>query len=153
MGRAEIDLDRIRSRAADIRAALDVLRGYGARPDWEFLGNPEAIRSARYAFIVLIEAAVSICNHLCSRIARKAPSSYGDCFLMLADSRVLSRELAVRLAKMAGFRNLLVHGYAKIDDGRMLDIMRRDIDDLEEYLAQIDSFLRGGPDGKPDTAK
>lgn len=142
--RVPVDLARIRSRAADIRSALEVLRNYATRPDDGFLGNPEAIRSARYAIIVLVEAAVSICNHLCSRVVRKAPSSYGDCFLLLADSGILSGELAMRLARMAGFRNLLVHGYAKVDDRRLLHAMRHDLGDVEEYLAQIEVFLKGG---------
>lgn len=32
-----------------------------------FLSNLEAIRAARYTFIVLIEAATNIANHLCAR--------------------------------------------------------------------------------------
>lgn len=140
-GRLPIDPDRIRSRAADIRAGLEVLREYAARADQAFLGNPEAIRSARYELIVVVEAAASICNHLCARVARRAPSSYGECFVILGEIGLLPEDLALRLAKMAGFRNLLVHGYASVDNVRMLHIMRNNLGDLEQYLTHIETFL------------
>lgn len=146
--RPPVDLDRIRSRVADIRAGLEVLREYAARSDQDFLGNPEAIRSARYEFIVVVEAAASICNHLCARVAKRAPSSYGECFLLLGEMGVVPEDLAVRLGKMAGFRNLLVHGYAKVDNARMLQIMRNDLGDLEQYLACVEAFLRAHHEGR-----
>lgn len=145
-GRSRVDLGRIRSRAADIRAGLEVLREYAARGDDAFLGNAEAIRSARYELIVVVEAAASICNHLCARVARRAPSSYGECFLILGEIGLVPKELALRLAKMAGFRNLLVHGYARVDNARILHIMRNDVSDLEQYLTYIETFLATLPE-------
>jgi len=42
------------------------------------------------------------------------------------------------LAKMARFRNLLVHRYWEIDYARMYEIITGpDLDDLEEFIIQI----------------
>jgi uncharacterized protein YutE (UPF0331/DUF86 family) len=37
---------------------------------------------------------------------------------------------------MAGFRNVLVHGYAIVDDQRVVDDLRR-LDDIERFSEQI----------------
>lgn len=40
-----------------------------------------------------------------------------------------------------GFRNLVIHGYGKIDDRRMLQIMRNDLPDILEFLKAVEHIL------------
>ena len=42
---------------------------------------------------------------------------------------------------MAGFRNLLVHGYAEIDDDKMFAIMKNDLDDIDSWLEFVQAIL------------
>jgi uncharacterized protein YutE (UPF0331/DUF86 family) len=137
VGSKNLNIARLSEKVADIRQSLAVLQEYAGREEGVFLNNPEAVRSARYAFIVMIEAALSISNHLCARLLREAPQSYAESFLRLGDSGYLQEDLAGRLARMAAFRNLLVHGYGKVDDRLMLKIMREDLRDLELFLTAI----------------
>ncbi|MDK2931225.1 MAG: hypothetical protein PWR07_1356 [Bacillota bacterium] len=143
---ADLNIARIRQKVADIQEALAVLRAYAGREDQAFLLDAEAIRAARYAFIVLVEAASNVANHLCARLLGKAPVSYSDSFLTLGDNGIIDVGLAERLAKMAGFRNLLVHRYGDVKDERMLEIMRNDLGDVDKYLRAIrDVISKRGP--------
>lgn len=132
-----LDLVRLAQKAADIRENVSVLTEYARRPDAEFLDNPEAVRSARYSFIVVIEAAVNVAAHICARILSRAPSSQRESFMLLAQAGLLSETLALNLSKMAGFRNLLVHGYGEVDDAVMLGFMRRNLQDVEDFLSGV----------------
>ncbi len=38
---------------------------------------------------------------------------------------------------MARFRNLLVHGYLRVDDARVIEILRSRLGDLESFRSQI----------------
>jgi len=49
---------------------------------------------------------------------------------------VIDRELAERLAAAVGFRNVLVHGYAEVDDDRVVDHLDH-LDELEAFIAGI----------------
>jgi len=42
---------------------------------------------------------------------------------------------------MVGFRNLLIHGYGKIDDKQMLYIMRNNLEDVRQYLVAINKII------------
>lgn len=128
---------RIFEKIGDIRESLGFLSDYAGWSDERFLNNPEAIRAARYSFIVLAEAASNIATHLCARLLRKAPATYVESFTLLADHKLINPELAQRLGQMASFRNLLVHGYSKIDDRKMLQIMRSDLSDLELFIKEV----------------
>lgn len=142
MNHSKLNLLRINEKISDIMESIQVLQQYGEQDDRIFLGNPEALRSAKYAFIVLIEAATNIATHLCARLLAKAPANYAESFLLLGERGLIEQNLARRLSKMTGFRNLLVHGYGKIDNHQMLGIMRRDIKDVKLYLQAINKLLK-----------
>jgi uncharacterized protein YutE (UPF0331/DUF86 family) len=91
-GYRELDYNRIRVKIADIRESLAVLNEYAGRSDEAFLENPEAIRSARYALIVAIEAATNLGNHFCSRILNKAPNSYAETFGFLGEAKLITMD-------------------------------------------------------------
>jgi len=115
-----LNINKIREKVSDIKEAISFLKGYAHEKEEIFISNPEAVGAVRYYFIMLIEAAMNIANHLCSRLLEKAPSNYAETFLLLGKQGIITPELADRLARMARFRNLLVHGYAKVDDRKML---------------------------------
>lgn len=142
MNHSKFNLLRINEKISDIMESIQVLQQYGEQDDRIFLGNPEALRSAKYAFIVLIEAATNIATHICARLLAKAPANYAESFLLLGERGLIEQNLARRLSKMTGFRNLLVHGYGKIDNQQMLVIMRRDIKDVKLYLQAINKLLK-----------
>lgn len=134
--------DLLRQRAKEIRDALDVLAGYGALSQEEFLARPEIVDAAKYRLVVAIEAAVSICTHIAARLANRTPESYADCFAVLATSGILGEELAERLGQMARFRNLLVHLYWQVDNARVWEVLRNNLSDVEAYLVAVGNVIK-----------
>ncbi|MGQ9532024.1 MAG: type VII toxin-antitoxin system HepT family RNase toxin [Desulfotomaculales bacterium] len=134
---ARLDVARLSDKMADIRESLQALREYAQWEEERFLAGKEAIRAARYCFIVMAEAATAIATHICARLLRKAPGSYAESFALLAEGGLIEPALAKRLGRMAGFRNLMVYGYNKVDNQRMWQIMRSDLGDLDAYLEAV----------------
>jgi uncharacterized protein YutE (UPF0331/DUF86 family) len=109
MERPSLNLDLIRSRSADIRRETEPLKAYAGLSHEEFVKDAEKVRAARYALIVVVEAAAAICNHLACRSGRP-PDSYPGCFEILGEIGIVEAPLAGRLAALSRLRNLLVHG-------------------------------------------
>lgn len=131
------------ARINDVREQLGVLRQHAAATDAAFLQDRQAIRSARYAFIVLVEAAAAICAHLCARRLSTAPETYADCFRRLGAGGIIAPELVSRLGAMARLRNLVVHVYGEVDDAHFLRILRNDLADVDTYLDVVLTLLAG----------
>ncbi len=138
---SDLRLDRIRELAAEIRKAMAGLRGLGSVPEAEFLEDAKAVNSAKYLLIVACEAAIDICNHIAARRGGRAPEDYADCFEVLGEMKVLDGDVAMRLARMARFRNLLVHLYCKVDNARVYRTIREELGDYESYLAAVGRYL------------
>jgi len=60
--------------------------------------------------------------------------------LILAEKRIIDRELADKLARSVGLRNRLVHAYTDIDHEIIYALLPDDLDDLENYVKAIGKF-------------
>lgn len=82
---------------------------------------------------IVIDLAVS----LCVRLNLGAPATYGDAFEKLARAGHVEALLAGRLAKAAGFRNVIAHAYESVDMGRVYDAALAGPADLRAFLALV----------------
>lgn len=71
---------------------------------------------------------------------QEAADEYREIPPRLVARGVLSAATAQRLENLAGFRNLLVYGYANIDAGRLAAGLDR-LDDLEAFVADVEAWL------------
>ncbi len=76
-------------------------------------------------------------GHAIASEGLQAPRTFADTFASLGEARLLEQALASRLQDAARFRNLLVHGYAEIDDARVREILRTRLDDLEQLRVAL----------------
>jgi uncharacterized protein YutE (UPF0331/DUF86 family) len=114
-----------------------------ARVEAKLPSTPEALQPATdtsdavvlhlwQAVQIVIDLAVS----LCVRLNLGAPGSYADAFQRLANAGHLEAELASRLARAAGFRNVVAHAYESIDMQRVFAAASQGPADLRAFLAR-----------------
>jgi uncharacterized protein YutE (UPF0331/DUF86 family) len=138
-----LNRDLVLQRIQEIRGALALLQVDATRPPSAFVADAQVVDAAKYRLLVAIEAAVSICTHVASRLAGRTPDSYADCFAVLGGAGIVPTDLAERLGRMARFRNRLVHLYWKIDNERVWEVLRESLGDLEAYLDAIGALIEG----------
>jgi len=69
------------------------------------------------------------------------PTTYKGIFPELAKIGVLPHDLAHELEKMAGFRNILVHLYMKVDLQKVYDYMQNDLEKFEQFAQYVSQYL------------
>ncbi len=131
----EIRLLRLLRSAADDVAVLR--REAGA--DAHRRADSMWLRGVKYSFVTAIEACVDAGQHVCAAQGWGPPQDNGQVMSVLAEHGVLEAELARRLRRAVGFRNVLVHDYVDVDDdivlARLLDLA--DLDDFITALANL----------------
>ena len=136
-----LDHDRLRTKLGDISNSITRLQALSNGGRDAFLQSPDNQDIARSRLLTAIEAALNICFHLCAKQLEQIPDDYAACFERLGQAGLISGDLAVRLARMARFRNRLVHLYWDIDYGEVFDFLPDGLDDLREYVATIGRML------------
>ncbi len=92
-------------------------------------------RFAEHTLQIAIQAALDIASHIVSDERVGEPRNNRELFVLLARAGWVDIRLSQTLAAMAGFRNVLVHGYDTVN----LDVVR---DVLEHRLEDLLAFVR-----------
>jgi uncharacterized protein YutE (UPF0331/DUF86 family) len=95
-----------------------------------FADDPDAQDITVLNIIRACEAGMDIGMRMIRLHGLKLPRAKGDVFPDLAKVGALPDDLAGRLKRMAGFRNVAVHDYAAISLPIVESIVRSDLDDL-----------------------
>jgi uncharacterized protein YutE (UPF0331/DUF86 family) len=136
-----IDKETISAKFDIIERDIEFLHEFNEMDEDEFLNNYKNIQSAKYSLLEIIEACIDISNHIVAAKMFGRVEEYREIFHMLGQRRVLDPNLALRLEDMAGFRNLLVHRYGDVDNLRVLDTIKNDLDDVLLFEKEIIQYL------------
>lgn len=104
------------------------------------------VREARFVEHTLqlaIQAALDVASHIVSDRRLGEPSSNQQLFALLVGDGWLASEQLPALRAMAGFRNVLVHGYTDVDRAIVKDVVEHHLGDLLDLVARIRLRLVG----------
>ena len=138
---SRVNQEKLKFRAADVRSAVEKIEKYSGLSDTDFWADERNIYAVKYLLLQGMEALGSICVHVLARRFQVAVSNYAECFQKLEQEGVLSAELSNKLRKMVRFRNILVLMYWEVDDQRVLDYARQDVQDMDAMLQAVWAFL------------
>jgi len=130
--------DIILSKAESIERCVRQIRIYYALPsDTPF--QTDYLRQDAIAANLLraCEQAIDLANHVIKIKQLGLPKASRESFRILADYAILTPDLALRMERMVGFRNILVHQYQKLDISIMIDVIEHRLDDLLAFTAAI----------------
>lgn len=83
------------------------------------------------------QSAIDLATHAVASEGYGLPASLADSFTLLEKNGVIDAELALRMRKMVGFRNVAVHQYEEVD-GRVVEaIVSKHLGDLESFVGKM----------------
>ena len=129
------DADLIRKRLAFIETCL---RDLAELADSERIEND--IRERRFiehTLQIAIQASLDVASHIVASDRLGEPSTNQALFELLAHAGWVEPSLGRELRRMAGFRNVLVHGYVTVDPVIVRDVLDNRLPDLESFVASI----------------
>lgn len=135
------DQERMVKLVFQLRQSVERLQSLSKMDQASFTQDPDKLGSAKYHFIVAIEACIDICNHVISRNGFRAPEDYSDTFAVMEEVKALDPSFSDELKKMAKFRNRLVHIYWEVDDAQLYEILQTRLDDFKRFLDALAKFL------------
>jgi uncharacterized protein YutE (UPF0331/DUF86 family) len=133
-----VDEDRVLRLLDRIRADVERLARYTDQPPP--VQEEITVAGIKYLFVTAIEGCAKVAHHLGSAEGWPAAETNGDAVREMGRRGVISTDLAAAVADAVGFRNLLVHQYADVDDQRALAHLD-DLDDLRSFVAEVTRWL------------
>ncbi|MCL6613811.1 MAG: DUF86 domain-containing protein [Firmicutes bacterium] len=107
----------------------------------QFVADLHLRRFVEHTLQIAIQSCLDIAAHLIAEEGWREFADYRDAFTVLAENGVVPAEFLPTLHRMAQFRNLMVHQYARIEPEAVYGILTRGVEDLERYAAEIARWL------------
>lgn len=139
------DADLVEKRLAFIETCLRELRTL-ARPE-RIEVDVRELRFVEHTLQIAVQAALDVASHVVSDERLGEPRTNRELFDLLGIHGLLPAELAARLADMAGFRNVLVHGYAEVSPAIVRDVVEHHLGDLDALVAVMRAGLASRVEG------
>ncbi len=119
-------VERCLARIADVRSEAGAALRAIDRQDITVLNLQRAV-----------QAMIDLAAHVVAREGLGLPDSLGAGFSLLERAGVIDDELAERMRRMTGFRNVAVHEYRRLDPAVLDAIVRERLGDLRAFAAKI----------------
>lgn len=84
-----------------------------------------------------VQLCVDMALHFLTEAGQSTPETMGDAFEQLAQSKHLDPELAQRMRKAVGFRNIAVHNYSAIDWAIVHAIATEHLSDFKDFAKSV----------------
>lgn len=141
MNNAELDPAIVRRRLDHLAAAVSRLQGYRGVPLAQLESDDGTDWIVLHGLQLAIQAVLDISSYIVATSDRPVPDQYRSGILALATLKILPQDFAERIAAMAGFRNILVHGYLEVDMSLVKQILDEQLDDFVTFGQHIGAYL------------
>ncbi len=111
----------------------------------DFTSGRESIYAVERLCELVAQSLIDLAAMMASRERGSKPSSYRELMGYLASRLGLGNDYKVFLEGLAGFRNLLVHGYARIDRELEVKAFKEIMDKLPHVLELLDEHVGRDP--------
>ncbi|MGI9001289.1 MAG: type VII toxin-antitoxin system HepT family RNase toxin [Pseudonocardia sp.] len=132
-----IDRELLAERAATVERHLDRVAAHLPTDPTDLQPMTSTTDTVVLHLWQAIQVVLDLAVSSCVRLGLGSPPTYADGFRQLAEADVVPVELAERLARAAGFRNLLVHNYGRLDLVRLHAVAISGSADLRSFLAAL----------------
>jgi len=141
MSPGEVDPQTVRRHLLALDEALQVLRKHRGLTVSDLSADREKRWIVERGLQLCAQNVLDIATHIAASTGHDVPD-YSAAIDRLGDSEVLPAEFTERFRSLAGFRNVLVHGYLEVNIEVVHRLLNDDLDDFTEFARHVNRFLK-----------
>ncbi len=107
----------------------------------EFIVNPDNFAISEHHLRRSLEALFDIGRHIIAKKGLGKPENYQHILEILGQQQIIAPEFSRDIRGMAGYRNRMVHGYARITPEEIYEIINTKLDHFARYNMFIMRYL------------
>ena len=142
-------MEEIRAKIAVVQERVRRLTGFGKLSFEAYLKNLTVKDAVERNMEVAIQACIDIARIIIKREGFREPEDNKGVFVVLSENSIISENSLKFLIPMAGTRNVLVHGYEKIDDAIIFGVIKKHLSDFNIFLKEIEERYVGTKTDSP----
>jgi uncharacterized protein YutE (UPF0331/DUF86 family) len=134
------------ARIAWVREMIARLRALPLGDYDAFAADPRNVASAESYLRRALEALLDLGRHILAKGFGVAATEYREIAARLLEAGVVNKEQSTTLARMAGYRNRLVHFYHEVGDHELYEICATQLADVDAVTHAIAGWIAQHPE-------
>lgn len=139
MVRAEV----VTAKLAELGARIARVRKHTPKTAAALRGDQDALDLVSFNLMLCVQTSADIASHIVADEGWRPALTLADAFERLHEGAVIGRSTADAMARAAGLRNVVAHGYAGVDIELVFAAASRGVADLDVFAAEVASWLQG----------
>lgn len=136
-----VDEEVIRERLKALDQYSTELRKYQDLTLKELMSELGELWKIEHGLQLVAECILDIGNHIITEYRLGHPKVYRDIIQLLGDNKVIPSKFAQEMEGIAGFRNILIHEYMKVDISKVYQYLQKGPDQFEKFAQHIYEYL------------
>ena len=129
-----VDREIIIAKTNAVKKHLRRIQSLAEVPKQTFMEDQNTQDIILFNIQLAVQNCIDIAAHIISEQGLGVPGSNNEMFYCLEENGYINRQIAEKMVKAVGMRNLIVHEYGKLDLERIYQTLQHDINDLQEFL-------------------
>ena len=133
---------RLLAQLQTLDEALEAWQRYQQIPSDTFDRDKDTQYMVCHAMLLAIQASIDLATGIAVMKTPRRPDTYRETFHVLGKSGIIPEDLAASMARLAGFRNVLVHEYTGLDTRHVHRILLDDWKTMDDFRKLAKTFIR-----------
>jgi uncharacterized protein YutE (UPF0331/DUF86 family) len=135
-----VDVDIITKKLGELSQRVKRIRACRRESAEELAADQDAMELVSFNLLLAVQACLDLASHLIADEEWEPAASLGDSFFRLQQYGVLSPETARAMKDAAAMRNLIAHGYSKVDPEEVFEAAVNGTADLERFGRELGAW-------------
>jgi len=137
-----VDSQSLLIRFNKLQEYVKILKELRKHSKNEFLKDYHVYGLTERYLQLAIECLLDIGSMMIVQYDMRKPSTKQEIIEILEEEKVLPSDFTHHLAGIAGFRNILVHDYVKIDRARIYEYLQKNLPQFDVFLRYIKKYIQ-----------
>lgn len=135
------DRDLIEKKLIELKTCIRELEELKKLSFEEIKSSVHTTWAIEHGLQLAIQQLIDTGNYILASTGESRIENYIDVFDKLGENNIIPEDFAEEIRSMAGFRNLLVHEYAKVDLIQVYGILQTKLDNFRQFTKYIKDYL------------
>lgn len=137
-----VEEETIQERLKALQEYVSELKKYQSLSSDHLKSNTGDLWKVEHGLQLSIECILDIGNHIIAEERLGSPKNYNEIIELLGEKGIIPSELASTMVGMAGFRNVLIHEYLKVDSNKVHENLQKGPAQFEQFIKAILQYLQ-----------
>jgi uncharacterized protein YutE (UPF0331/DUF86 family) len=136
-----VDRDLVTAKLVELDARIGQVRRHLPASAAALAADRDALDIVSFNLMLAVQVCADIASHLIADEGWAPARSLAEGFARLEEHRVLSAAIAKALRRAVGLRNVVAHGYARLDVPRTFEAASAGTSELDAFAREVGAWI------------